>query len=292
MPRAHANGIEIEYETIGNPDHPTILLIMGLGAQLTHWDRGFAELLAGRGFQVIRFDNRDVGLSTKIDAAPPDWPAIRASGQVPQAPYTLSDMAADAIGLLDALGIATAHVVGASLGGFIAQTLAIEHPGRVTTLCSIMSSTGDPSVGRGSKEARALLYLPAPKSREEVIERALESLRVYGSKGLAIDWEHARRRAELNYDRCHCPEGRARQMLASMKSGDRTEKLRALDLPTLVIHGTDDALIDPSGGSATAAAIAGARLLLVQGMGHDMPKAAWAEIVDAIVDNVARARRN
>jgi pimeloyl-ACP methyl ester carboxylesterase len=248
-------------------------MIMGLGAQLVAWDRDLMDRFAAEGFRVIRFDNRDVGLSTKVEE-----------------PYTLHDMAADAAGLLDALGIPAAHVAGASLGGMIAQQLAIDFPQKVLSLCSIMSTTGDPEVGGSTPEALAMLVRPAAQTRDEAIEMQIQGVEVFGSKGLPIDWDRVRARAERSWDRMVYPAGIARQMLAARATGDRTSALRALDVPTVVIHGTDDTLILPSGGEATAAAIPGAELVLVEGMGHDQPPAAWDQIVGAVVRNARRAK--
>jgi pimeloyl-ACP methyl ester carboxylesterase len=291
MPIAPANGIELHYDTFGDEGDPALLLIMGLGAQSIAWDEDFCLALADRGFRVIRFDNRDVGLSSKIDgvelAATGAAMAAALAGEAVEAPYLLSDMAADAVGLLDHLGIDRAHVVGASMGGMIAQTLAIEHPGRVCTLTSIMSTTGSLEVGRPDPEAMAVLVTPRPKDRESAIAQGVEATRVIGSPE-HFDEDRARQRAATAYDRCFYPEGFVRQLLAIMASGDRTEKLRRLDVPTLVIHGSVDPLVTPSGGQATADAIPGAELLVLDGMGHDLPPFFWTPIVEAITKLAAR----
>jgi pimeloyl-ACP methyl ester carboxylesterase len=284
MPSAPVNGIHIEYEVIGDDDGIPLLLVMGLGAQLIVWDDEFCAALAGRGFRVIRYDNRDVGLSTKFDDGPAADAATLAAaltGQPVQAPYLLTDMAADGIALLDHLGIDAAHVVGASMGGMIAQTMAIEHPERVLTLTSIMSTTGDPTVGAPTGEALAVLVTPRPRDRAAAIEQGVAAARAIGSPR-HFDEGRGRARAAATYDRCFHPAGFARQLLAILASGDRTERLRELDVPALVIHGDVDPLVTVSGGEATAAAIPGAELLVLDGMGHDLPPAYWPRIVDAI----------
>jgi pimeloyl-ACP methyl ester carboxylesterase len=289
MPSLLANGITIEYDEFGRPEDPPLLLIMGLGVQMIAWDERFCRQLADRGFRVVRFDNRDVGLSEKIEGGPtPDLMAA-ITGDTSSASYTLEDMAADAAGVLDGLGIEAAHIVGASMGGMIAQTLAILSPQRTLSLCSIMSTTGNVEVGQPHPEILPLLLGPRPRSREEAVERAVQSVKAMGSKGLPVDWDYVRERAGRSYDRCFYPVGFARQLVAIVASGDRTERLQSLDVPTVVIHGTDDTLIDPSGGRATAAAIPGAELIEIQGMGHDLPQAAWPTILDAIVRNSERA---
>jgi pimeloyl-ACP methyl ester carboxylesterase len=271
MPTTEANGITIYYETAGDPSGPPLLLVMGLGGQLTAWDEGFVEALVGEGFFVVRFDNRDVGLSSWLDeAGVPD--VMAAFEGRARAPYLLSDMAADAAALLDALGVGRAHVFGISMGGMIAQQLAIDHPGKVSTLVSVMSTTGDPAVGQPHPEALQVLLRPVPPSREAAVEQAVEGWRVIGSPGFAFDEQYVRERAAADYDRAFHPAGVARQAVAIVASPDRTPGLRRLSLPALVIHGEADRLVDPSGGKATAAAIPGARLHLVPGMGHDLPR--------------------
>ena len=291
MPSVLANGLQIEYETAGSPQDPALLLIMGLGAQLTLWPEGFCELLAQRGYHVVRFDNRDVGLSTKLDGAPVPDVVAALSGDASSAAYTLNDMADDAAALLGALGIAAAHVVGASMGGMIAQALAIRHPDRVLSLCSIMSTTGDRTVGQPAPEAMSVLLQPPPASREEAAERRVQGHLAWGGRGFPVDEDELRRTATADYDRCWAPMGTARQLVAIMASGDRTAALGAVRVPTLVIHGTDDRLVGPDGGEATAKAVAGAELLLVEGMGHDLPEGAWPALVDAITRNASRAGR-
>jgi pimeloyl-ACP methyl ester carboxylesterase len=289
MPNVTANGLTIEYETTGDPDRPAILLVMGLGAQLVYWQDEFCQALAARGFHVIRYDNRDVGLSTKTEGPPPDVMAAL-QGDTSQATYTLVEMAADGIGLLDALGVGAAHVVGVSMGGMIAQNMAIHHPDRVLTLCSIMSTpNGDMSSDPASPEANAVLLRPPPRSREEAVAQALEAARVVGSPGFAVDEDQIRARAALSYDRCFYPLGISRQLCAIIASGDWRPSLAKLEVPTLVIHGGADPLVRPSWGRATAEAIPGAELLIVDGMGHDLPREASDTLVEAIVANIAKA---
>ncbi len=286
---AKANGIDICYETFGDPSKPALLLVMGLGAQMTLWDEAFCEQLAGRGFQVIRFDNRDTGLSSKIEGGPTPDVGAAMGGDTSSASYTLTDMADDAAGVLDALGIRAAHIVGASMGGMIVQQMAIRHPSRVLSLCSIMSTTGDRSVGQGTPEAMALLMGPTPTTREEAIEASVRSTKVLLGSGFKFDEEKVRQQAAATYDRMNYPAGFARQLVGIVASGDRTEELRKLKVPTLVIHGEDDPLVTLSGGQATAKAIPGATLLTIPGMGHALPEEAWPRIVDAIVANTERA---
>lgn len=290
MSTVRANGIELDHDTFGSRDDPALLLIMGFSVQKISWDEEFCQLLAGRGFFVIRFDNRDVGLSTKIEDGPfPDLAAALA-GDAASAAYTLDDMADDAAALLDALNVPAAHIVGASMGGYIAQCLVLRYPDKVLSLCSIMSSTGDRSVGQPSSEALAVLLQPPPQTRDEAMDRAVATARVIGSPGFALDEDRLRSRAARAWDRCHYPIGAARQLVAIMASPDRTAALRQVRVPTLVIHGEADVLVGPSGGLATAEAVPDARLLTVPGMGHDLPAEAWPLIAGAIVDNAASSR--
>jgi pimeloyl-ACP methyl ester carboxylesterase len=286
---ATVGDIELAYETFGDPSHPPVLLVMGLATQMLGWPDEFCAALAGRGHFVIRFDNRDVGLSTHLDAAGPADIGAIFGGDTSTAAYRLTDMASDAVGLLDALGIDRAHVVGASMGGMIAQTIAIEHPGRVRSLTSIMSTTGDRSVGAATEEAIAILLAPPADGRADAIDRSVETYKVIGSPGFELDEPALRARAAESYDRAHDPAGVSRQLAAVWVSGDRTPRLGSVQAPTLVIHGGQDPLVDVSGGRATAAAIPGAELVVIDGMGHDLPRELWARIVDAVSGLVARA---
>jgi len=290
MPTARANGIDIEYETFGAADAPPLLLIMGLACQMIAWDDEFCGMLAQRGHRVIRFDNRDIGLSTKTNGDSNVLAAISAAiqGQPFTPPYTLSDMAADTVGLLDALDVRSAHIVGASLGGMIAQTIAIEHPARVRTLTSIMSTTGSRTLPTAKPEVTAVLMTPAPPDREGNIQRAINTFRTIGSPGFPFDEERVRRLAGRSYDRCFEPTGPARQLIAILAAHDREPALAQLKMPTLVIHGSDDPLIPVEGGRATAKAIPGSELLVVEGMGHDFPRQVWPRIIDAISTHTTR----
>ena len=293
MARVEANGIELEYDSFGSPKGRPLLLIMGLGGQMIMWDEGFCEALAARGHYVVRFDNRDVGLSTKLGAAGvPNVMELMmrgAAGSAPQVPYTLDDMADDAAGLLDALGLDTVHVCGVSMGGMIAQTVAIRHGGRLRSLVSIMSSTGDPRLPPARPEAMAVLMSPPPADRASSLDAAVRTWRTIGSPGFPFDEEKIRERAGRLYDRSFYPEGTARQLAAILAHGSRAEKLRDVTAPTLVIHGADDPLVPLAGGRHTAEAIPGAELLVIPGMGHDLPEGAWATLVGAISEHTAKA---
>jgi pimeloyl-ACP methyl ester carboxylesterase len=282
--------IDICYQRLGNPDAPAVLLIMGVGGQSIHWPDEFCHALAGEGLQVIRFDNRDAGLSTHMTDAPlPNLPAVLA-GDMSSVSYRLSDMAADTVGLLDVLGIRKAHVVGASMGGFIAQTMAIEHPDRVRSLTSMMSTTGNMQVGQPAPEAlREVFSGPPATTRDEVIQQRMRAFRAVGSPGSPADENEVIARAAQAYDRAHDPTGVARQAIASVASGDRTERLRSLDVPTLVIHGLADRMCDVSGGRATAEAIPGAELVLIEGMGHNLPPGLQRGLAGRIAEFVWRA---
>jgi pimeloyl-ACP methyl ester carboxylesterase len=288
---AKANGIEIVYEVLGDAKAPPMLLIMGLGAQLVLWEDEFCRMLVERGHRVVRFDNRDVGKSTHFhEAGLPDMAAIMAAaftGQPLAAPYTLSDMTRDCIGLLDVLGIERADVVGASMGGMIAQTMAIEHPARVRTMTSIMSTTGNPALPPPNAEAISFLISPMPMDREGAIEYGVKMFRVIGSPAFPFEEERVRRLAALQYDRGVDPAGVMRQLAAIVASGSRAEKLGAVTAPTLVIHGKADPLVPFEAGAETAARIPGARLEAVEGMGHDLPMSLWPRLVEWISTHTA-----
>ncbi len=281
--------IDIAYETFGDRADTPLLLVSGLGSQMLGYADELCAGLADRGLFVIRFDNRDVGLSTHLHAAGlPKLGDVR-RGDRSSVHYDLSDMATDAAGLISALGLDSVHVVGVSMGGMIAQRITLQYPERVRSLTSIMSTTGDRSVGGASEAAQAVLYAPPADDRETAITRALESARVIGSPGFPVDEEAIRARAGLSYDRAHDPAGVARQMAAIVTSPDRTADLGGVTVPTLVIHGAEDALVNVSGGRATAAAVPGAELVVIDGMGHDLPRALWPEITDRIAAHVSRA---
>jgi len=283
-----ANGIEIAYETFGDPGARPLLLVMGLGAQMIVWQDEFCTAIAERGFHVVRFDNRDAGLSTHMHDAPEPDVAAAMGGDYTSATYTLDDMADDSVGLLAELGIDAAHVVGASMGGMIAQTIAIRHPQRVLSLTSIMSTPG-PRVAPPTEAAAAALMAPPATSREEAIERAIAATKVIGSPGFPPDEEWIAESAGVAYDRAFDPPGFARQFVAIQASGDRTEQLGGVRVPTLVVHGADDPLVTLPGGEATAAAIPDAELVVIPGMGHNLPRQVWPQVVDAIVRTADRA---
>jgi pimeloyl-ACP methyl ester carboxylesterase len=293
MPTVAANGIDIAYEEFGDPRATPLLLVMGLGAQMILWHEDFCAALAARGYRVIRFDNRDVGESSWLDhLGVPDVLAVLAAvtaGQAVDVPYLLREMAADAAGLLAALDIERAHVVGASMGGMIAQALAIEHPGRVRTLTSIMSSTGNPDLPPARPDALGVLLTPPPPDREGAIERGVTVFRTIGSPGFPFDEAEVRSLAARAYDRGFNPAGVARQLVAILASGSRRAALRGLRLPTLVVHGVADPLVPLAAGQDTANAIPGAELLAIEGMGHDLPRPLWPRLVDAICGLAARA---
>jgi pimeloyl-ACP methyl ester carboxylesterase len=287
MPVADANGIEIAYETMGDPADPTVLLVMGLGSQMVHWDPEFCQGIVDRGFHVVRFDNRDMGGSTRFDVAVDVLGVLSAGasgGEVPPVPYLLSDMAADAVGLLDHLGVDRAHLFGVSMGGMIVQTIAIEHPERVATLTSVMSTTGDPDVGMPTGEAMTALLAPPPQTREQLQDTAVHHAGVWGSPGL-FDEARLRRAAGQAWDRGYNPAGTARQLAAIFASGSRSAALAGIDVPTLVIHGTADTLVQPSGGERTAEVVPDAKLLVVEGMGHDLAPPLWPQIIQALADH-------
>jgi pimeloyl-ACP methyl ester carboxylesterase len=272
MSTARNGAVEIYYEEFGDPDAPTLLLVNGLGSQCLNYDVSWCQLFCEEGFHVVRFDNRDVGLSTKLEGAT----------------YALVDMADDAIAVLDAVEVDNAHVMGCSMGGMIAQRLALNYPDRLLSLTSVMSRTGEPGYGESSEEALAFLLAPAAPSRAAYIDRQVAALHVYGSKSEWLDDDAIRARAAAAYNRCFCPEGVGRQMHAIMQDGSRSAELAELDLPALVIHGSRDTLIDPSGGRRTAEVIPGARYVEIDGMGHDYPPPVWKEWV-AVWSDFARS---
>jgi len=296
-----ANGIEIEYAESGARDAPVILLIMGLGMQLIAWPDAFCEGLAARGFRVVRFDNRDVGGSTKIKStklvtlgriALAAALARAVAGLPVKAPYTLRDMANDAIGLLDALGIERAHIVGASMGGMIAQIIAAEHPDRAKSLVSIMSSSGNPDLPHPDPKVLRALLRPRPRSRERAIRQAMELYRMIGSPGFPTSEVELRAKVERSMNRCYYPEGITRHLLAVQVSGSRIEMLRGIRLPALVLHGSDDPLIPVEAGKDTAANIPGAKLRIIPGMGHDLAGGLVPILVDAIAEHCRSADRS
>lgn len=290
---AKANGIEIVFDTFGEVSDPPLLLIMGLGQPMIAWDEEFCAAFAAQGYWVIRFDNRDVGLSTQFDGAGvPNLSALMqatAQGHAAQAPYMLADMAGDAVGLLDALGIESAHVVGVSMGGMIAQEMAIHHPARVRTLTSIMSTTSDPALPPPTPEAMAVLLTPAPMDRAGYIEDSVETWQVLNGPVLPLDKDFVRARAERTYDRGLRPAGTARQLAAVTTSGSRREALRSVRAPTLVIHGDADPLVPVEAGIDTAESVPGAELMVVEGMGHNIPLVVAPRIVGAIARHAVEA---
>ncbi len=286
---APCNGVELAYQEVGDPDGEPLLLVMGLATQMLAWDEEFCALLAERGFRVVRFDNRDIGHSTKLDDAGVPGRLDLFLGRNPA--YRLSDMAADTVGLLDHLEIESAHVAGVSMGGMIGQTLAIEHRERVRSLVSMHSTTGNRWVGTPTPKVFRQMLSPAPRNRDEFIARIRRTYELIGSPAYPTDQERLRRVAEASWERGHNPRGVLRQMHAVTSSGDRTAALRKVDLPVTVIHGTRDTLIRPSGGRATARAIPGARLRIVEGMGHDLPRELWPLFADEFSDVAARAGR-
>lgn len=278
------NGVELCYDERGSGE--PLVLVMGIGAQMILWPDGFCDALAARGFRVIRFDNRDVRRSTRMDhlGVPPMGRTLLGSlvGMRVVAPYSLEDMADDVAHLLDALDIEDAHVVGASMGGMIAQTMAFTHPHRVRTLVSMMSTTGKPGVFISEPRALRALFRPAPRTKDEAVERSLELFEVIRSTGFEFDVDGVRERSARAWDRGYNPRGFLRHLGAIGATGDRTARLRFVRSPTLVVHGTVDPLLRPIGGRMTADAIPGARLELIEGMGHDLPEGAWPRLTDLI----------
>ncbi|MFT4569408.1 MAG: pimeloyl-ACP methyl ester carboxylesterase [Hyphomicrobiaceae bacterium] len=286
MPRIHSNGIELEYDTFGSPSDEPLVLVMGLGAQMILWDEAFCAELVERGFFVVRFDNRDIGLSTHLHDLPsPNLIQVVAAaltGRKFKAPYLLRDMAADTAGLIRALGLDSAHVVGASMGGMIAQTLAVQHPTLVRSLTSIMSTPGDADLPRPTTRALTALARPIPRARDKAIERTVKLFRTIGSPGFPFEEDLVRDVATRSFDRSFDRKGVARQMAAIIASGGRRAVLAAVNAPTLVIHGDADPLVPPQCGVATADAIREAELLMINGMGHDLPRAKWKTMIDGI----------
>ncbi|HSR12119.1 MAG TPA: alpha/beta fold hydrolase [Thermodesulfobacteriota bacterium] len=287
MPRAMTSGIEIEYETFGDPSGRPLLLIIGLGGQMIEWDENLCRDLVARGHYVIRFDNRDAGLSSKFGkAGVPKLPEVFGKilkGEKVTVPYTLNDMADDAAGLLEALQIPKAHICGMSMGGMIAQTIALRHPERVFSLISIYSTTGNRSLPQPRPEILNLLVTPPPPERQAYIDHMLRVFKAISGPGFPFDESWTRQIVGRNYDRCFYPEGVARQMVAILLQDDRRAALSSLKVPTLVIHGTSDPLVPVEGGKDTAAAVPGAKLVLIEGMGHDLPHGgAWRRIVEEI----------
>jgi pimeloyl-ACP methyl ester carboxylesterase len=290
MPTAELADVALYYETFGDPSDPPVLLVSGLGMQLVAWGRDWFDRLVGEHLYVIAFDNRDVGLSTHFDAAGmPDILALFGDGHESHVAYHLADMADDAAGLLDHLGVASVHVVGISMGGMIAQELAIRHPAKVRSLCSIMSTTGAHGVGQPTETAIHQILRPAPRTSAEAADLAVELWKVIGSPGFPPEVERERRLAIESFERSHDPKGAARQLAAIISSPDRTGVLAGLRVPTVVLHGREDPLVQVSGGEATAAAIPGARLVLFDGMGHSMPQELWDRFVEEIVANIRLA---
>lgn len=289
MARAYLDKVEIEYDAFGDNNNPCLVLVMGLGVQMIAWPEEVCHELAERGFFVVRFDNRDCGLSSKFEEAGVPNLFAGLAGDSSTAAYTLKDMADDAVGLMDFLGIDTANIVGISMGGMIAQQAVIDHPSRFTSLCSIMSTTGSRDVGQPSTEVINALLQPIAQDRKSAIERSVEISKVISSP-FYFDEARARDLAERSYDRCNCPDGVARQLMAILVSPDRSDSLKGVKIPTLVIHGLLDKFVDPSGGIATADAIAGSKLITLEDMAHDFPVQLWPKIRDAIIENANRSR--
>ncbi len=291
MAIAKNRSVEIYFETFGDPADPALLLINGLGSQCINFDVEFCEMFVARGFYVIRFDNRDVGLSTKFNLYLPDLFSVLEAvkdGVEPKVAYRLADMAEDALAVLDELHIDRAHVAGWSIGGMMAQRLAIDHPDRLLSMTSNMSSTGDPDVGQASPEALSIILGPSDVDRASIIQRRLDLERVIGSRE-HFDPERVAKQTGDAYDRCFNLAGVARQLCAAVASGSRTSELRNVRVPTLVMHGDVDNLIDVSGGVRTAQSIPGARLVVLEGMGHDLSRFYWDRLVDEISSHATRA---
>lgn len=293
MAEAVNGDVTIHYETFGDSGDPALLMVNGLGSQSIAYRSEWCERFAAQGFHTIRFDNRDVGLSTHFGDVRPDVAGVGASlaeGRRPEVPYLLADMALDAVAVLDALGVDRAHAMGLSMGGMIVQQLAIDHPHRLRSITSVMSTTGDPDVGQASREARALLFGPPASDREGAIARSIQGLHTWGSPGHQDDERTAGIVGEA-FDRCFDPAGQARQLMAIMASPSRTEALRQVRVPALVLHGDQDRLVDISGGRRTAESIPGARFEVLEGMGHDYPPAFWDRWVQLVSDHARAADR-
>jgi hypothetical protein len=286
---AKSNGVELCYDIFGDANAEPMVLIMGLGAQMIFWEDDFCRELASRGFRVIRFDNRDIGLSTKMSGGKPltpmDFLKLRIFKIAPQSSYKLWDMANDVMGLLDVLGIKRAHIVGLSMGGAIAQEIAMNHPDRVLSLTSIMATSGNPKLPNPTKEAMAMLVAPAPKTKEEYIERFASNWKILRAGRFPEEEAKDPERAEKTFARGLNPAGVGRQLRAILASGDRTSRLRGVKARTLVIHGIVDPLVRVEHGKAVAATIPGAKLLLVENMGHALPKKFWPAVIGGIADN-------
>jgi pimeloyl-ACP methyl ester carboxylesterase len=294
MTSIRANGITLEYDEVGDRSSPPVLLIMGLGGQMIWWDEKFCRRLAGRGYRVIRFDNRDIGLSAKLDdACPNPGPLVMQafSGGKVEAPYSLRDMAADAVGLLDVLGIASAHVVGASMGGMIAQRMAIHFPERVRSLTSIMSSSGNPGLPPGDPKVMGLLTAARPTNPAEAIDFGVNVWRALHGPGFPFDEKRVRELVIESGQRSSHLLGQPRQMLAILADGDRREALHGIKAPSLVLHGDADPLVPFAAGKDTADNIPGARLVAIPGMGHELPEGAWPQLIDEIARHAAAAER-
>ena len=295
MPYAHNGSVDIYYETFGDQTDPALLMVNGLGSQAINYDTKWCELFVARGFFAIRFDNRDVGLSTKFDDFTPDIGAVRQAlreGKEPDVAYQLSDMATDALAVLDDLGIGRAHVMGVSMGGGIVQQLAIDYPERLLSMTSVMSTTGDPDVGlaKGSPEAFAILTGPPATDRASAIARSQELYRICGSPA-HYDADRIAQMVGGAFDRCFNPAGVARQTIAVLAAGNWSEALRSVKVPTLVMHGDADKLVDISGGRRTAECIPGARFEVLEGMGHDYPPAYWERWVQLVADHAGVAAK-
>lgn len=291
MPFATNGSVQLFYETFGDASDPTLVLVNGLGSQCINYRSEWCDRFAAKGYQVVRMDNRDVGLSTHFSEVAPDVAAVVAAianGERPSVPYSVSDMADDVVAVLDAVGVDRAHVMGVSMGGMIVQTLAIEHPERLRSMTSVMSTTGEPEFGRASPEASARLFGPPASDRASAIANHLEGLRIWGSPG-KVDEDAQARYAGEAFDRAFDPDGVARQVMAIAAGGSRAAGLRTVRVPTLVLHGSADTLIEPSGGERTAELVPGARYVAIEGMGHDYPTAYWDELVELVTDHAAAA---